>query len=272
MDAELQEVPLDKIKVQKHNVRRHGLDVGIEDLAASIKANGLIQPIAAYLDSSKGTYFILAGQRRFNAYHKLNEDNPGEGYDKIPCLVSDEPETDQKKMSLSLAENITQLQMSKPDLVKAVTDLYTKYTNYEIVRREFGLTRYMVDKYVRLSRLPQELKDAVNGGEIHPNPKTAENAAIRAVDGTNYTKNGHIPIENVMSIAKSLANNEITPDDIDPDGSKPKRKPKSQIKLELDPAIADKLKHVADSNGETEKLRATQYVVDGVERDYPDLE
>lgn len=272
MDAELLDIPLDKIKVQKHNVRHRDLDVGIEDLAASIRANGLIQPIAAYLDSSKDTYFILTGQRRLNAYHKLNEDNPGEGYDKIPCLVSDEPETDEKKMSLSLAENITQLQMSNPDLVKAVTDLYNTYGDYEIVQREFGITRYMVEKYVRMSRLPQELKDAIYSGEIHPKPKTAENAAIRAVDSTKYTKDGPIPIANVISIAKSLANNDLTPDDITPDDPEPKRKPKSKLQIDLALDIAEKLTRVADSNGETEKLRATQYVVDGVERDYPHLE
>ncbi|ABK76784.1 hypothetical protein CENSYa_0139 [Cenarchaeum symbiosum A] len=48
-------VPLDKIKVKKHSVRLHGIEQGIEDPAESTKANGLLQPIAAYYDSAKST-------------------------------------------------------------------------------------------------------------------------------------------------------------------------------------------------------------------------
>ena len=270
MAVHLEDISLDMIKVQKHNVRRRNIGEGIEDLAASIKANTLLQPIAAYLDAAKGMYVILTGQRRLQAYHHLNEKYPNQGYDKIKCMVFDEPKTDEEKMSMSLAENITQLQMTGPDLVKAVTDLYNKYGDYEIVREKFGITKYMVNKYVKLSRLPPELKEAIKNGEIHSNPKTAENSALRAVDGHQYTKGGPVLIEIVIETAKALAAG-ITDYVVPGVGVSPKR-PKVKLDIDLSTETAEKLKRIADLNGQSEKGRATQYVVSGTDRDYRQLE
>ena len=272
LNPRLEDVPLDAIKVQKHNVRRRDIGVGIEDLAASIKANTLLQPIAAYIEPEHG-YVILTGQRRLQAYHFLNEHYPGQGYDKIKCFVFDEPESDEKKISMSLAENITQLSMSKTDLIKAVTDLYIKYGDYKQVQDEFGLTRYMVDKYVRMSRLPPELQDAITQNEIHSNPQTAENAALRAVDATQYTRNGPTPITTVVEIAKALASRQIEKSDISPGATVvPTKKHRSQMRLELSTDTAYKLKRVAESNGEPESSLAAQYVISGVDQDYRQLE
>ena len=275
-------ISLDDIKVEKHNVRKRDIDVGIEDLAASIKAVGLLQPITAYRDSEKGHYVILAGQRRLNAFHYLNERHPGDGFDRIKCIVIKEPQTSEEKLSLSLAENITQLQMHNTDLVKAVTDLYNTYHDYEMVQEKFGLTKYMVDKYVRLARLPDRLKSAIDGGEISPNPKSAENAALRAVDALQYTKGGSVDIGQVLELSKAYAQGEINSSALDAEAVKggsaeeikqrAKRKPSTKQTIELSSEVAEKLKKVAESAGESEKDRATSYVVSGVAKDYRELD
>ena len=280
MEARFEFIPLDNIKVQKHNVRVHDIDHGVEDLAANIHANGLLQPIATYYEAENGRYVILTGQRRLNAYHLLNEKYPNQGYEKIQCKIIDEPKSDEKKKALSLAENITQLAMTNQDLIKAVTDLYNVYGDYEMVQQEFGLTKYMVDKYVRLSRLPPILKQAVQDGEIHHNPKTAENMALRAVDAAKYTKGGPVSEDYVLKIAKKMAASD-SPSDIeavagqggDPDEveEKAKKRVKEKITIDLSKEAAVKLKRLADDNGESEKMRATQYVMDGVEKDYDEI-
>jgi len=279
---QVSQIPLDKIKVEKHNVRKRDIDDGIEDLAASIKAIGLLQPITAYLNSGTGNYVILAGQRRLNAFYHLNENNPSRGYDKIPCIVIDEPKTDAEKISLSLAENITQLQMHHIDLVKAVTDLFNVYRDYDLVQEKFGLTKYMVNKYVRLARLPERLKTAINQGEISPNDKTAENAAIRAVDALNWTKGGSVSEQDVLDLAKEYAKNEISDTSLTDAAKKGgsvsdiirRAQEKTIIKqsIELSTEVAEKLKKVASSIGQTEKSRAAHYVVEGVTKDYAELE
>ena len=282
MTADITSITLDKIKIQKFNVRKKDIQTGIEDLAASIKAVGLIQPISVFLDSENDRYVILAGQRRFNAYIYLNEKNLGEGFDKINAIIIPEPKSDQEKMALSLAENITQLQMQNPEIVKAVTELYNTYHDYDIVQEKFGLTSYMVDKYVRLARLPQKLIDAIHEGEIHSNSKSAENAALRAVKALNYTKGSEIDEEFVVEMAKEYAKGkfeeEILTSEVRKGGSiheikeRAAKKTTTKIEVNLSLDVSEKLNKVADNSGDTASAKATSYVSEGVTKDYNELE
>ena len=266
------ELPLDKIKVKKQNVRAHDIDAGIDDLATSIKAHGLLEPIVAY--KSDDTYYILAGQRRLNAYTNLNAEYPGGGFDHIPCYVRDEPENDDQKKALSLAENITQLPMNESDLVKAVTDLYNVYSNYDIVQEKFGLSQYMVKKYVKRSRLPQELKDAID------NEQTTTNMAIKAVDAYNYSKGCGTSIDVVLELAKALHEGSVDPHDAKKGAilgksiseMKKMKADKIPIKINLAKDIDEKLDKVAQSKSSQKSVTAAQYIIEGVERDYAQVE
>lgn len=274
----IDELPLDKIKVKKQNVRVHDIDVGIDDLAASIKAHGLIEPIVVY--KSDELYFVLAGQRRLNAYATLNEKYPGDGFDRIPCFVRVEPENDDQKKALSLAENITQLPMSDSDLIKAVTDLYNVYGDYRLVEEKFGLSRHMVNKYVKMSRLPQELKDAIKNGEISRSPKRAVNMAIKAVDACDYTPDGATSINYVIALTKAMADGTVDPQDATKGVSQGKsidqiqkmKSDKVPIKIDLSKEIDEKLTRVAESNETPKAATAASYVIKGVERDYVQVE
>ena len=281
MEGEFELVPLANITVQKNNVRTHEFGQGKEDLAENIRANGLIHPITTYYDSGESGYVVLTGQRRLNAYHYLDEKYPHKGFDKILCRIIPEPATDKEKKSLSLAENITQLPMTNSDLVRAVTDLYNTYGEYEIVQEKFGLSKNLVDTYVRISRLPERLKTAIHEGEIHHKPKTAERAALRAVDALHYTKDGQIPAETVLELAKEMAKPETSTSDL---ANEAKRggsvhemvqrvatRPKSKLPIRLDKVVAEKLRRVSEASGDSELDRATQYVTDCTERDYSQL-
>jgi len=278
----IQLISLDKILVHKFNVRTKDIDSGLDEICASIKAIGLIQPISVYFNSEKDVYVVLAGQRRLNAHVKLNTDFPGKGFDKIKSIEMDEPKTNEEKIAFSLAENLTQLPMVNTDLVKAVTDLYNVYRDYDMVRDTFGITKYMVDKFVSLSRLPESLKDAITEGIIHPNDKTAENAAIRAVNALQWTKGGSVDVADVLELAKEYAIDEIDDVDLDESAKKggnvkeiienAKDKPKTVLNLRLDKEIASKLKKVSDSNGEKPESKAISYISKGVTRDYTDLD
>lgn len=278
MAYRVEELPIDMVKVQKHNVRIHDIDSGVEDLAASIKTHGLLEPIVAY--KSGDQYFILTGQRRLNAYVMLNENHPGSGYDRIPCFVRDEPESDDQKKALSLAENITQLPMNEPDLVKAVTDLYNVYGDYDLVQQKFGLTRYMVNKYVKLARLPEELKIAINNGEISNKPQSAVNMALKAVDACNYTKGCATPVTVVVELAKALADGSVDPQDAKKgmrmgksiDDMRKMKDDKVLIKVHLSTDTDEKLDAVAHSKESEKDATAASYIVEGVERDYAQME
>lgn len=282
MEQAISLIPIDQIKIQKFNVRKKDIQTGIEDLGASIKANGLLQPITVFLDSENNRYVILAGQRRFNAHVYLNDEFPGQGFDKIKAIEIPEPESDQEKMSLSLAENLTQLPMQDIEKVKAVTDLWNTYHDYDIVKEKYGLTKYMIDKYVKLARLPQEVIDAINEGEIHSNPKTAELSALRAVNALNYTKGGEVDEKFVVEMAKEYAKGEIEEELLTAEAkkggelseikSRAAKKSTMKIEVNLSTDVHTKLNKVANISGTNASAKATSYVLDGVNKDYNELE
>jgi ParB/RepB/Spo0J family partition protein len=279
----IQLLPLDDIKIQKHNVRTRDIDDGLDDLSTSIRALGLLQPITAYYDSANSRYVVLAGQRRLNAHVLLNEKYPKEGFDKIKAILIPEPSNSDDKTALSLAENVTHLPMHQTDLIKAVTDLYNVYHDYDMVQEQFGLTRFMVNKYVKLARLPQKIVDAINDGQISSNPQTAENAAIRAVDALRSTSSdSDEQLENVIKLARNYASGEFQNEDLDDEARKggnpdqiagrARSKVKKKFTVNLSLEVAEKLHKVSEDKGEKEVSTATSFIVKGVTDAYKDLE
>ena len=198
------EIPIDKIDAECDDRGK-----GIEELASNIKALGLLQPIVVYQKSDSKEYVLLAGQRRYSAFVELNKKYPGEGWDKIPAIVINEHERDAAKMADSMARaGILDQSKTNWDLVNTVYDIWKKYNDYTIIQEKFGLTKYMIDKLVRLAMLPNRLKEAIDQGEIHSNLKTAENAAIRAVDALNWSKDGDVSEDDVLELAKKFAKGE----------------------------------------------------------------
>jgi len=200
---ELKKIKVSELKVPKHNIRIHNPDYRIEDLKTSIKNMGLIEPITVFEES--GTYVALIGQRRLLAYYELNEEFPGQGFDEIECIVRNIPDDDDLKRALSTGENITHLPMSKRDLERVVTDLYNKCGSYDLICRRFGLSRYMVDKYVGLSRLPEKIREAIKSGELGPQQNRAERIALAAADALQFVPGGRISEEKVLKLACMMA-------------------------------------------------------------------
>lgn len=280
--SKYENIPLDQIKIDKFNVRKKDIQDGIDELKQSIKVFGLMQPITVYFDTAKAMYVIIAGQRRFNTYVVLNEENPNEGYDKIEAKIIEEPETEELKKALSLTENLTQLQMQNTDVVRAVSDLFNTYRDYDIVKEKYALTTYIIDKYVSLARLPERLLEAINDGEISPNTKSAELAAIRAVTALNWTKDGDVNVEDVLSFAKEYAKGDIQKDTLDKEGKKggsiaeitaraSKKSVRELNKIKLSSEVFEKLSKISDEFSEKPETRATSYIIKGVTEDYKKL-
>jgi len=120
------------------------------------------------------------------------------------------PKTREEKIADSMARaGILDTPGMNWDGINAVYDMWEKYNSYKKVQEAFGLTRYMIGRFVRLARLPDRLKEAINQGEIHSNPKSAESSALRAVDALNWRKCGDVSADDVLELAKELAKGEI---------------------------------------------------------------
>jgi ParB family chromosome partitioning protein len=111
-EGELRNLPIQYIQPGKYQPRRHWNDEALDELAASIKAQGLIQPVVVRA-LGKNSYELIAGERRWRAAQRaqLNE---------IPALVKDVPEV--AIPAMALIENIQRqdltptLPISKPPM------------------------------------------------------------------------------------------------------------------------------------------------------------
>ncbi len=122
--ADLQMIPVEKIRPSPFQ-RRESFDKGlIEELAQSMKSLDLLQPIT--VRPTKSGFQIACGERRWRAAQHA-------GWDKIPAIVKD---MDDRAMQLySIVENLHRVDLAAPEKEKAVYDLWKKYYEPEKKKR-----------------------------------------------------------------------------------------------------------------------------------------
>jgi ParB family chromosome partitioning protein len=147
------DISLDKLLVSELNARkdlRAGQeDSGIEELACSIRQQGLLSP-PVVRPTADGRFEVLVGQRRLLACRKI-------GFDPVPCLVRDDL-GDSDAITLSLVENVHRADMHPLDKARVLKTLYDRYQSYERVARESAWSVSTVRKYIQLLTLPDELQ------------------------------------------------------------------------------------------------------------------
>jgi hypothetical protein len=212
------DIELKKLYVGKSNFRTENVNEGIDELMDHIYVNDLLETIVVYavddlkedndmLESrkdkqGKGLFEILAGQRRFAAFKNLDKKYPGEGFEKIPCHIRRPPDDELDAKAISIGENLTQLPVTLADAIDACDVLFKKYGDVKIVAKKYGISEKIVKKYVKFARLPKLLQD--NLATINKNPKAAMTLAIEATDILNWFKDGDVPPEKVLELAKKL--------------------------------------------------------------------
>src|SRR4029077_2416098 len=120
----------------------------IEELARSIRANGIIQPIV--VRRVEGGYEIVAGARRWRA-------SQGRGLLKVPVVVRDIP--DERLLAVALIENIQREDLNPIEEAVAYRRLADEFNlTQEQIADAVGRDRSSIANYVRLLRLPQEIR------------------------------------------------------------------------------------------------------------------
>ena len=211
-------IELDKLYVGLSNVRVENAtdEEELSILAEHIGKHGLLEPIVVFavndLDDKhplyetrkehKNQYEILAGQRRWNSFKKLNEEYSGEGWEKIPCHVREAPEDEVDAKAISLGEGLTQLPYTVTDIIDACDSLFKKYNDPSIVAKMTGISKILVNRYVKFARLPKFIQE--NLGSIHKTPKTAVNLAVEAADALAWSQDSEVPEQKVYDLAMKL--------------------------------------------------------------------
>lgn len=173
--VEYKDIPLDDLTIGKGQVRTQDASKGIDDLATSIEAQGLLQPIVVCPASETGKWEILTGQRRFLAHKMLNKES-------IAAAVLDERAEEAEAKAISITENLIRRKLSGKDLTDAIVFLYNIYGTIKGVTEATGLPYREVRHHVRYPRLLPELKEMVDDGRLDVNVAVKAQDAATAGD------------------------------------------------------------------------------------------
>ena len=150
------EVDSDLLRPNKFQPRTSMDDQKIEDLARSIKSNGIIQPIV--VRKRDAGYEIIAGERRWRASQRA-------GLLKVPVVVRDIP--DERLLAVALIENIQREDLNPIEEATAYRKLTDDYhLTQEQIAESVGKDRSSIANYLRLLRLPPEVRGNVASGAL----------------------------------------------------------------------------------------------------------
>jgi ParB family chromosome partitioning protein len=152
------ELDVASLAPSRYQPRRRFDEAGLADLAASIKEQGIVQPIVV-VPGSGGRYEIVAGERRWRAAAKA-------GLTRVPVVIR-ERRSDRDMLELALVENLQREDLNPLEAAEA----------YHRLREEFGLTqeqiasrvgkdRATVANALRLLRLPASVREKIREGAL----------------------------------------------------------------------------------------------------------
>jgi ParB family transcriptional regulator, chromosome partitioning protein len=145
------EVDIDLLHPNRHQPRTTMDETRMADLAASIRANGVIQPIV--VRSAADGYEIVAGERRWRASQRA-------GLLKVPVVVREIP--DEKLLPVALIENLQREDLNPIEEAIAYRRLTDEYDlTQDAIAEAVGKDRSSVANCLRLLKLPQEIRGDV---------------------------------------------------------------------------------------------------------------
>jgi ParB family transcriptional regulator, chromosome partitioning protein len=146
------EINVDEISANPFQPRKNFPDSDINELAESIKAYGIIQPLIVTREG--GRYQLIAGERRLRAARVA-------GLKKVPVVVRDFDQ--QKKLEVALVENLQREDLNPLEKAMAYRQLIDDFNlTAEEAAERVGKSRPQVSNTLRLLSLPQEIKNALS--------------------------------------------------------------------------------------------------------------
>jgi ParB family transcriptional regulator, chromosome partitioning protein len=153
------EIDIELLSPNRFQPRGRHNDAGIEELAESIKATGIIQPIV--VRRVNGRYHIIAGERRWRAAQRA-------GLLKVPVFVKEVPDgQEQRLLEMALVENIQREDLNPIDQANAYKRLQDEFhLTQDAIAAAVGKDRSSIANYLRLLKLPAEVRDEVSAGRL----------------------------------------------------------------------------------------------------------
>ena len=151
------EIDIEKIKPNPNQPRKNFDSEALNELAASIKMHGIVQPIVVN-DMGDGTYMIIAGERRWRAANIC-------GLKTVPAVVRNY--TDKQVKEISIIENLQREDLNPIEAAKAIKELMDEYgLTQEVVADRIGKSRSSIANTLRLLSLYPDVLKMVEEGKL----------------------------------------------------------------------------------------------------------
>ncbi|WP_053959722.1 ParB/RepB/Spo0J family partition protein [Sulfobacillus thermosulfidooxidans] len=153
MTSGVEQIPIERIHSSPFQPRRHFAEEELNELSASIRVHGVIQPIVVRPSSAGGGYELVAGERRYRAAKSAQ-------MDKIPAIIR--TMSDQEAMEIALVENLQRSDLNPMEESWAYHKLTQElgWTQEQIGER-VGKSRSHIANYLRLLSLEPQIQEWV---------------------------------------------------------------------------------------------------------------
>ncbi len=190
IEDSLQYFPLDMIQPGKYQPRIDMAEDSLEELAESIRAQGLVQPIVVR-PVGDGKYEIIAGERRWRASKLAN-------LDEIPVLVRDV--SDRSAIAMALIENIQRENLNPMEEANALHRLREEFDlTHQEAADAVGRSRAAVSNLLRLRNLNEDVKRLVENGDI----EMGHARALLALEGALQSQIAREIVEKDLSVREA---------------------------------------------------------------------
>ena len=151
-------VQVDRIVPNPRQPRSHFREEALDELAASIKEYGIIQPLLVSKNEAGDGYTLIAGERRLQASRRA-------GLKEVPAIVRQA--TDQQRLELALIENVQRADLNPLEEANAYRQLSEEFhLSHEEIASRVGKSRVAVTNTLRLLNLPGSVQRALVDGDI----------------------------------------------------------------------------------------------------------
>jgi len=152
----LLQLAIEAVERNPDQPRKRFDEAKLEELAASIREHGVVEPILVRREGGK--YRIVAGERRWRAAQRA-------GLREVPAILREA--SDREAFELALVENLQRTDLNAIEEAEAFEVMATDYgLTQEQIAARVGKERSTVANALRLLKLPQEVRDAVRGGQL----------------------------------------------------------------------------------------------------------
>jgi ParB family chromosome partitioning protein len=225
-------LPVAQVQAGKYQPRTRMDDGSLSELAASIKSQGIMQPVLVRpieAAPSGARYEIIAGERRFRAAQLA-------GLDEIPVLVREVD--DQNAAAMALIENIQREDLNPLEEAQGIARLISEFSfTHEQAAQAVGRSRSAVSNLLRLVNLAQPVQTMLMAGDID----MGHARALLAVDAASQIALANHVIAKRLSVRETEKMVARTLEEQNAPPAAPRQKEKSGDIVRLEEELSDRL-------------------------------